>query len=191
MRSPEIFPEILLGDITLREKQESDVEDFFDYYRNPKVCKHILCHIPQDIEDAKKELMFWRNIYYRNEGIYYAIALNKTNQMIGSIGISNYNSYQRRIELSYDLSEKYWRHGIMCAAIKKLVTFTFQDFEKKLHPNGINRIEAFVSTDNIASKNLLLKCGFTLEGILRQHRYHNGSFVDVYSFSIVKSDLNK
>lgn len=191
MYNHDVFPEIEMGDIILREKQESDVEDFFAYYSNPEVSKFILCHIPQDLEDARRELIFWRNVYYRNDGIYFAIAIKETNQMIGSIGLTTYNSYQSRIELSYDLSQKYWRHGIMQAAIKKIIKFAFGDFNKKLHQNGINRIEAFVSTENIPSRNLLLKCGFTLEGILRQHRFHKGKFVDVYSFSILKSDLNK
>lgn len=184
-----IFPELSMGDIVLREKQESDVEDFFGYYCNPEVSKYILCDIPETFEGARKELNFWRNIYYRNDGIYYAIALKKTNQMIGSVGLTGYNSYQNRIEISYDLSEKFWRRGVMKNAINKIVNFGFNEFAQRLNKKGLNRIEAFVSTDNVPSKNLLLKCGFTLEGLLRQHRYHKGKFVDVYVFSILKEDI--
>jgi ribosomal-protein-alanine N-acetyltransferase len=183
------FPAISMGDIVLREKQESDVEDFYAYYCDSEVSKYILCHIPQNIEDARRELNFWRNIYYRNSGIYYAIALKETNEMIGSIGLTDYDSYQNRIQISYDLSKQYWRRGIMKHAIKKIVDFGFYEFAQRLNKPGVNRIEAFVSTDNEPSKNLLLKCGFTLEGVLRQHRQHKGNFVDVYSFSILRSDI--
>ena len=182
------FPEIQMGDLVLREKQESDVEHFFSYYSDPEVSKYILCHIPSDLEDARKEINYWRNIYYRNSGIYYAIAIKETNEMIGSIGLTDYDSYQNRIQISYDLSQKYWRRGIMKYAIKKIVDFGFNEFAQRMNKPGVNRIEAFVSTDNEPSKNLLLKCGFTLEGVLRQHRRHKGNFVDVYSFSLLKSD---
>ena len=179
------FPTIDLGEFILREKCESDVVDFFAYYSDPEVNKFILCEMPRDLEEARRELNYWRNIFYQNDGIYFAIADKKTNKLIGSIGLTSYNSYQGRIEISYDLAANYWRQGIMTKAIFAVVEYAFSNY-----PQGrINRVEAFVSTANIASKNLLLKCGFVLEGILREHRYHRGKYVDVYCFSILRSDL--
>ena len=179
--SAKIFPEIELEDVLLREQQEEDVADFFCYYADPKVNKFILCDIPSDLESARHELHYWRNVFYRNDGVYFAIAEKKGNHMIGSIGISGYNSYHSRIELSYDLAHDYWHRGIMTRSIAAVVKHGFEVLK-------VNRIEAFVSTLNEPSKNLLLKCGFVLEGILQQHRYHRGSYVDVYSFSLLRKD---
>ncbi len=179
-----IFPTIDLGDIILREKQESDIPDFFRYYSDPEVSKFILCDIPQTIEDATRELRYWRGVFYQNDGIYFAIADKKTNQMIGSIGLTSHNNYQSRIEISYDLAKEYWRRGITTRALWEVVRYAFEVLR-------VNRIEASVSCENIPSKNLLLKCGFVLEGILRQHRYHRGAYVDVYFFSMLKSDFEK
>ncbi len=179
--SQKIFPTFDLGDVILREKQESDVPDFFRYYSDPKVSKFILCEIPQNIEEATRELRYWRGVFYQNDGIYFAIADKQTNQMIGSIGLTSHNTYQGRIEISYDLASEYWRRGISTRALTVVVNYAFDVLR-------VNRIEASASCANIASKNLLLKCGFTLEGTLRQHRYHRGSYVDVYFFSILRSD---
>lgn len=177
------FPIIDLGDIYLREKRESDVESFFHYYSDPEVNKFILCEIPQDLEQARRELHYWRGIFYQNDGVYFAIADKATDQMIGSIGLTSHNVYQSRVELSYDLAQRYWQKGIMTRAIKAVVKYAFEVLK-------VNRIEASVATYNIPSKNLLLKCGFTLEGTLRQHRYHRGRFVDVDFFSLIRSDLD-
>lgn len=177
-----IFPTIDLGDFVLREKQESDVETFFGYYSDPKVNEFILCEIPKTIEEARRELLYWRGIFYQNDGAYFAIADKKSGAMIGSIGITGHNSYQSRIELSYDLSTPYWRRGLMTSAIMAVVKYAFEEWK-------VNRIEAVASIFNIPSKNLLLKCGFTLEGVLRQHRYHRGRFVDVHSFSLLKEEF--
>lgn len=177
-----VCPSFDLGDVVIREKQESDVADFFAYYSKPEVNQFILCEIPKTVEEARQELLYWRGAFYRNDGVYLAIADKKDNRMIGSIGITSYNSYQRRIELSYDLDSQYWHKGITTRAIKAIVKYAFDEWK-------VNRIEASVSVYNSPSKNLLLKCGFTLEGILRQHRYHRGRFVDVYFFSLLKEDL--
>jgi ribosomal-protein-alanine N-acetyltransferase len=179
-----IFPTIDLEDVILREKNDEDVENFFRYYSDPEVSKFILCTIPTNLEETRHEIHYWRNVFYHNDGIYFAIADKKTNHMIGSIGLASYNSYQKRIELSYDLAKEYWRNGIMTRAINAVVKYGFEILD-------INRIEASVSVENIASKNLLLKCGFTLEGILRQHRLHKKKFYDVYFFSLLKSDIAK
>jgi ribosomal-protein-alanine N-acetyltransferase len=179
-----IFPEIDLGNYILREKQESDVVDFFSYYSKPEVNQFILCELPQNLEQARQELLYWRGCFYRNDGIYFAIAEKQSNKMIGSIGLTGYNSYQSRIEISYDLDSTYWRRGIISKAIPAVVKYAFEELK-------VNRIEASTSTQNIASKNLLLKCNFTLEGILRQHRYHRAKFVDVFFFGMLKDDYYK
>lgn len=176
------FPEINLGNYTLREKRDSDVEDFFNYYTDPEVNKFILCEMPRNLEDARRELYYWRNVFYQNDGIYFAIAKKDGDQLIGSIGLTTFNAYHNRIELSYDLAKEYWRQGITFAAIQEVVKYGFEELR-------VNRIEAFTSTHNLPSKNLLLKCGFTLEGVLRQHRYHRGTYVDAFSFSLLRSDF--
>ncbi len=175
------FPVIDLGDFVLREKNADDVEDFFKYYSDPQVNKFILCDIPQNIEDARRELYYWRNIFYQNDGIYFAIARKDNNQLIGSIGLTSNNFYHKRIELSYDLAKEYWRQGITSRAIYAVAKHAFEEM-------NINRIEAFTAVDNIPSKNLLLKCGFEYEGCLRKHRYHHGNYVDVDIFSLLASD---
>ena len=177
-----IFPTFDLGDVILREKRDADVETFFNYYSDAEVNKFILCEIPQTLDEARRELHYWRGIFYQNDGAYFAIADKQTDEMIGSIGLSSFNSYQKRVELSYDLSRPYWRKGIMTRAIATMVEYAFMEWK-------VNRIEASVSIFNTPSKELLLKCGFTLEGILRQHRFHRGRFVDVYFFSLLRDDF--
>lgn len=179
-----VFPSFDLGDVILREQQDSDVENFFNYYTDEEVSKFILCDIPKSVEDARRELHYWRGVFYQNDGAYFAIADKATNKMIGSIGITSYNAYQSRIEISYDLNKNYWRRGITTRAIAKILEYAFDEWD-------VNRIEASVSTYNLPSKNLLLKCGFTMEGILRQHRYHRGQYVDVFFFSLLKGEYKK
>lgn len=177
-----VFPIIDLGDYVLREQQDKDVEDFFHYYTDPEVNKYILTETPQSLEDGRRELYYWRNIFYNNDGIYFAIASKHDDKMIGSIGFSGVNSYHSRMELSYDMAKEFWRQGIMSKAINALLRYGFKTM-------NINRIEAISSTYNEGSIRLLEKCKFKYEGCLRQHRYHRGKYVDVYVFSFLKEDF--
>jgi ribosomal-protein-alanine N-acetyltransferase len=178
------FPIIDLGDFILREMQIEDAQDFFNYYADPEVNKHILCSIPQNLEETKREIDYWRNIFYYNDGIYFAIATKKENKMIGSIGFTGHNRYNSRIEISYDLAKEYWRQGITKKSINTLIEYGFNTI-------GVNRIEAFTSVENLPSVKLLLSCNFSLEGTLRKHRFHKGEYLDVFSFGLLKSDVFK
>lgn len=104
--------------------------------------------------------------------------------MIGSIGLTSFNSYHKRIEVSYDLAEEYWGKGIMTSCLKKICDYAFYEFK-------VNRIEANVVPENNNSLNLLQKNGFVREGYLRQHRLHKGQFRDVVLLSLLKEDFYK
>lgn len=182
--SQKTFPIIDLGDYILREQQEKDIPNFFRYYTDPEVNKYILVEPPATIDDARRELYYWRNIFYNNDGIYFAIVSKHDDQMIGSIGLSGHNNYHSRIELSYDMAKEFWRRGIMSRAIKELLLYGFRNL-------NVNRIEAVSSVYNEGSIRLLEKCGFQYEGCLRQHRYHRGKYVDVYSFSMLRDEYLK
>ena len=170
-----IFPIIDLGDFILREQQDKDVPNFFQYYTDPEVNKYILTEVPQALEDARRELYYWRNVFYNNDGIYFAIADKKDDAMIGSIGFSSHSTYHNRIELSYDMAQEFWRRGIMTKAVREVLRYGFNVMR-------VNRIEAVTSIYNEASVRLLEKCGFKYEGCLRQHRYHRGKLVDCHHF---------
>lgn len=178
IRSKPPFPTIDLGDYILREKTIADAADFLEYYADPEVNKYIVSDIPKNIEESKQELAYWINVYYYNDGIYFAIARKDNNKLIGSIGLSSYNKRHNRIEASYDLNKKYWNKGITTKALKALVKYGFEELK-------INRIEAYSIKENYSSRKVLLKSGFELEGELREHRKHNGIYKDIGVFSVI------
>jgi ribosomal-protein-alanine N-acetyltransferase len=52
----------------------------------------------------------------------------------------------------------------------------------------LNKIEAKVDPGNEASIRLLYKLGFQQEGLLRQHEFEKGRYVDLALFSKLQSD---
>ena len=178
------MPSFDLGEFVLREERNDDVENYFEYYSNPAVNQYILCNIPQNIEEAKHDFYYWKNTFQRGDGAYFAIARKEDNKIIGSIGLTGFNSYHKRIEVSYDLAQEYWQKGIMSKALKQICDYGFYEFK-------VNRIEANVVPQNLPSQNILIKNGFVVEGYLRQHRLHAGKFRDVIFLSLLRSDFYK
>jgi [ribosomal protein S5]-alanine N-acetyltransferase len=175
------FPTFDLGKYILREHSDEDYKAFFDYYADERVNKYILTEIPKTLEEARQDLHYWRNIFYTNNGIYFTIADKETNLMVGTAGLGSYNRYNSRIEISYDVDHRHWRRGIASTVVLALIKYTFDTL-------SINRVEAITSIYNKASICLLEKCGFNYEGKLRQHRFHLGKYVDVYSFSVLRDE---
>ncbi len=178
------FPIIDLGDYILREQTVEDAEDFFNYYADPEVNKYIVSDIPSNLEEAKREIGYWIEVFNSNDGIYFGIARKDNNQLIGSVGLSSVNYRHNRIEASYDLAKEYWNKGIMTKALREVIKYGFEKM-------NINRIEAYSLKENTGSRKVLTKCGFVLEGELKQHRRHNGVYKDIGVFSIVSEDYYK
>lgn len=177
-----IFPTIDLGDFILREQTLEDAEAFLEYYSDPQVSKYIVSFIPKTVEEARSEIRYWINVFSYNDGLYFAIARKSDNKMIGSVGVSGVNRSHNRTEASYDLAKEYWGQGIMTKALKAVLKYAFTELK-------FNRIEAYAMPDNIGSQKVLEKCGFAFEGVLRQHRFHNGKYVDIGIYSVLYSDL--
>jgi [ribosomal protein S5]-alanine N-acetyltransferase len=55
----------------------------------------------------------------------------------------------------------------------------------------LNRIEAFVGTENEASKRLVKGLGFTEEGLLRGHYINNGIAEDSLVYGLLKSEFQQ
>lgn len=108
-------------------------------------------------------------------------AVEFNNELIGCVGVYKGEfEYQRNGELGFWLSREYWRKGIMFDVLQKFSTMLFKQTE-------IVRLFANVFSGNTPSMKLLLKSGFTEEGVMRHAIFKEGRFYDAHVFSKLKS----
>jgi len=100
-------------------------------------------------------------------------------EVAGSVGLSDINRKNKRAELGYWLARKYWNKGIMTRAIRPMIRFGFEKLR-------LVRIYAFVFPPNKASKRVLEKAGFKLEGKLRKTIVKNGKLYDNLLYAKVR-----
>ena len=87
-----------------------------------------------------------------------------------------------RAEIGYGLfGDEYKRQGLMSEAILPIIEYGF--IEMKL-----NRIEAFIGPENIASIKLINKLNFVKEGQLREHYCENNRVEDSIVYSLLRKE---
>lgn len=88
-----------------------------------------------------------------------------------------YSGYQS-CELGYKFAQEYWGKGYARESISKGIEIIFREW-------GIHRIEALVSMENNASRNLLEYLGFGYEGIRRHAVKLRGEWQDHEVYSLL------
>lgn len=178
------FPDIDLGDIKLRDLSLRDTENYYKLFADPKVSQYLSDEdIPNSLEAALTDVKFWGSLFYRKQGVFWAITTNKNDQLIGTIGFNSWNFHNKRGEISYDLMSEYWGQGIMTRVITNIMVFAFSKM-------GIYRVEARTMKENERSQKLLYKIGFKQEGILRGYRIIRDEPQDIALFSLISPDFS-
>ena len=167
--------------LLLRPMRMSDARDLYTYASDPEVSRHVLWEPHQSIHDSRQMLRAVRWQYRRGLPSSYAIVLKKSGRMIGTIGFMWVNTEYRSAEVGYSLARSYWNQGLMTEALKRLLTFGFEELR-------LNRIEAQHETDNPASGRVMAHAGMRYEGTMRQRIVNKGHYADVAVYAILQGD---
>lgn len=103
----------------------------------------------------------------------------KDRTLVGAITLSN---IRRGVAdtgtLGYWIGQKHAGHGLGAAAVRAMVGYAFNDL-------NLHRVEAACVPDNHASRRVLEKAGFELEGRARAYLKINGAWADHLLFGRV------
>jgi len=103
-------------------------------------------------------------------------------KLVGLVGFKDTDYDNLRTEIGYWLAEGYQRKGIMTACVRTLVNFAFDEM-------GLNRVQIRCAVENVPSKNIPRRLGFTKEGVERNGELlSNDVFTDLEIYSYLKSD---
>jgi ribosomal-protein-alanine N-acetyltransferase len=101
------------------------------------------------------------------------------NALVGGINLRNITrGVAQSAAIGYWVGEPHARSGYTLAALRELTRFAFLTL-------GLHRLEAACCTDNDPSRKLLLKAGFSPEGIARSYLKINGKWRDHLTFGLI------
>ncbi|MFT7776209.1 GNAT family N-acetyltransferase [Roseateles sp.] len=162
--------------VRLRPITAADVPVWFDYLSLPAVQEHTSWS-PQ----ASNELDSYAAEHTPrtpSSPLRLAIAERAGGHMVGSIGFHTVSPEHRTAELAYDLSPAVWGQGIASHLTRTLVEWAHGHV-------GLLRVQATALASNLRSMNVLERCGFEREGLLRSYRLVRGQPGDFWMFAHV------
>jgi ribosomal-protein-alanine N-acetyltransferase len=178
------FPKLETDRLILRQMTLEDVPALFKIWSDPEVTKYINITAFKEESQAREMIELLNRLAEEKKAIRWAITLKEDQKVIGSGGFNTWLKEEAfRGEIGYDLDRGYWGRGIMTEVLHALISFGFG-------PMKLNRIEAMVEPENIASIKLLKKNGFWEEGLLREYQVSKEKFIDLQIFSLLKREYN-
>ncbi len=167
----------------LRPWEESDAESLAKYADDPRVPFNLTDAFPNPygISDAYD---FIRRCQEKDpEEFHRAIVMN--GEAAGCVSIiPQKDVYRRSAEIGYWLAVPFWGQGIMTIAAGQICREAFARYD-------LARIYAKVYTRNPASRRVLEKNGFVLEGVLRDGVWKAGKLLDVWLLALLRDEATE
>jgi [ribosomal protein S5]-alanine N-acetyltransferase len=144
--------------LILRPWRESDLDDFYEYGKDPEVGPNA----GWKPHDSKEESLGILRSFVRGDEVR-AIELKENGKAVGSLGLHpdrlRHEGMGSGREIGYVLSRDYWGRGLMTEAVRRAISFAFEEA-------GLDYVSCAHFPFNARSKRVIEKCGFRYEKYL-------------------------
>lgn len=169
-------------DFYLKQLEKSDSHELFSLVDNNR--KYLREWLPwiddtESVNDSEDFIILSNERYNGNKafdlGIWYK------NNLAGIIGIHEINWQKEETAIGYWIAEKYQGLGLITNSVKFIVQYSFNEI-------GLKKIYIRCATQNIKSRNIPEKLGFSFVEIVELSENLYGHLVDHALYSIDYND---
>lgn len=163
--------------LIIRRFNNSDLESAYkNWASRNEVQKEYGEETYASLEDFSKELKKYIDEEYR-----FAIILKENMDCIGQIAYFLYDKKNNFAEIEYCVGTDYQNKGYATEATKEVIKYGFEVM-------NLHKVQICHRPVNVKSKCVILKCGFTYEGTLRDYFCCNGLYQDRIYYSILYNE---
>src|SRR5215213_2400533 len=170
--------------LIIRNLRESDLEDFFEYRSDPRVCE-FQGYEPITREDAEKFFGELKDAQPGKPGecVRLGIELKSKNKLIGDIALKSESNEPRIVEGGVSLSNQYQGNGYAKEALTAVFDFLFNEA-------AIHRITGIVDVENPGVIRLLETLKFRREAEFKQSFWDasKNEWRDEFLYAMLASD---
>lgn len=184
LKGEEIFaqmPTLETKRLILRPLDLEDAQDMYDYARDPLVARYVPWEVHRSIDDSLAYLNTAVEDRAAGRPHSWAMVSKINNKMVGTAGFVRWRPEHSAAEIGYVLARPLWGQGFTSEAVKTIIDFGFTRME-------LNRIEAFCVEENLSSAGVMVKCGMTMEGLLRDYLRLKGVLYNYKIHSILRRE---
>jgi RimJ/RimL family protein N-acetyltransferase len=169
--------------VSIRPLRSSDAPALYENVKDREIVTWtVSIPHPYPKDGALKFIRKTRYNIRKRKSYTFAIVLKETGTVIGVVELMTFDWENKNAEIGYWLGKKRWGEGLMTEAVRLILNFGFGKL--RLH-----RIYAKLFEENTGSATVLEKCGFTLEGRMREARYRYGKWHDALRYGILESEF--
>lgn len=165
--------------LVLRPVRESDVDDLFAIFSDPRVTRY--WSTPPWTTRDPAERMVAGDLADLAASRSVRLGLVLDGRVVGTWSLFALDRQSRRAEIGYALAASVWGRGLATEAGRAVVAHVFDDL-------GLNRLEADIDPRNLASARVLERLGFRREGLLRERWIVAGEVSDSAFYGLLRRD---
>jgi RimJ/RimL family protein N-acetyltransferase len=174
---------MIIGDrVRLRGVEKEDLSVFVRWFNDPEVRRNLL--MVQPLSMGQEEKWYADMLKQPVEEHPLCIEIKQGDDWIhiGNMAFMRIDQHDRSAEIGIAIGEKqYWNQGYGTEAMRLMVGHGFENL-------NFHRIYLHVFETNSGGKRCYEKAGFSVDGRLREARFLEGKYVDVFIMSILKSE---
>jgi [ribosomal protein S5]-alanine N-acetyltransferase len=142
--------------LILRTWSADDLHPAYEIFRDPGVMQNIGDGKPFDLQRTA-EFLSWVENYENDNGFCRWKVVNKSDgEILGSCGFALLED-SHEVDLGYLLRRDAWGHGFATEAVRACMRYGFRNL-------GFREIIAMTGLENMASRRVLEKAGFSVRG---------------------------
>lgn len=173
--------ELLTERLRITPFRVSDTPLFHAYRNEPETARYQSWSVPYSRKDAD-DFVLWATDATLDEfsgSCQFAVRLRDTGDLIGDIAILGDLTNGRQAMLGYTLAQRFQGHGYALEACSAMLDHVFSEWR-------MHRMAADTDPRNLASKRLLERLGFRLEGqMLECYQDTDGSWLDSHLYALL------
>jgi RimJ/RimL family protein N-acetyltransferase len=127
---------------------------------------------------------WYQDIVNNPSKMVFAIKTIDNEEHIGNTGFYYINWIHRRAEFWILIGERdFWGKGIGAEVVSLMQAYAFNNL-------NLNKVYLNVGKDNKEAIDLYRKCGFVEEGILKEHYFIEGEYLDIITMAVLRRSLD-
>jgi ribosomal-protein-alanine N-acetyltransferase len=170
--------------LLLREVTMNDLDEVNKIYTNPENERSSVWKLHSDKEKTKEKINDMINNYRTGKPEHWIVCDKKTNKIVAIGGMFSYLAANKRISMGWTVDSNSWGNGYAVELGKACIEYAMKFL-------NINRVEATVRINNIASRKVLEKIGLSYSTHFRNNWRLKDEVLSHYQFVILRKDIEE
>lgn len=171
--------------VGLRPLRAADLKAFYRGINDAELARWMLT-IPHPYPKTHA-VRFWLRSHvtrWRRSGYHFAITELEPGEFVGMAHLLHVNWADRSAEIACWLDRRHHGRGLGSEAIALMCQYGFSQL-------GLHKIWTSLFAGNEASRRLTERCGFTLEGRIRDSKRKDGRWQDELRYGLLREDWDR